>query len=339
MKSSFSELNDREWLENRYLTDKKSSVEIGNEIGCTGDNVRKFLKYWNIPLRDNRECQSGRLRGSIYEELNNYEWLYDLYIVKQRSLVEISDLLKCANHNSIRQALQRFNIPIRDRHDAQCLNQEPIILNRQIIDGGMLGDASFKKASNKGRDSYPHYKRKNKYYEHVAWVAKEFYPENYDKYIFSEVPTNYQDRVYSVFCTSSYKELQPYYQRWYPESNNFKKLVPRDLVIDITLLRHWFFDDGFTTVRNRLSKGIKSKNQVFGALCSQGFYKEDNEYLCDIVNAKYNLGFRLKYQGTGHGYIIGIPQSKITDFLDLIGPPIPCFQYKWKKGKWAEKVT
>ncbi len=121
----------------------------------------------------------------------------------------------------------------------------------------------------------------------------------------------------------------------YPKENNFKKLVPRDIIINPTVLLHWFLDDGFSTLRDRnqeyLNKGWKQRTkQVIVGFCSESFSKEDNEFLANEI-AKIGIGCYVGKCNSGTGYRIFINQKDTNKFFAIIGPPpVKSLEYKWK---------
>lgn len=46
---------NKEWLEEQYITQKKSSSDIAKEIGCTGRTIIRWLRKYNIPVRSKIE--------------------------------------------------------------------------------------------------------------------------------------------------------------------------------------------------------------------------------------------------------------------------------------------
>ena len=72
------------------------------------------------------------------------------------------------------------------------------------------------------------------------------------------------------FQTPVDKRLKDEYDRWYPNWNNFKKIVPDGLELTPKILLHWFLDDGTTSWRKQ--KRSKSVRLTF---CSESFSYED----------------------------------------------------------------
>ena len=118
------------------------------------------------------------------------------------------------------------------------------------------------------------------------------------------------------------EELLKVYRLWYSD----KKVVPNSLLLTKKTLLHWFMDDGSTSWRT----DRKSK-QVRLVFCSESFTKEENEFLVCQLRSNFDLKASVKRCPSGSGYRIGIGQSSIVQFFDVIGPcPVPSMEYKWK---------
>ncbi len=51
---------DKEWLENQYINQKKSSLKIAKECNVSKTTILKWLKIFEIPLRNNSEAHKGQ---------------------------------------------------------------------------------------------------------------------------------------------------------------------------------------------------------------------------------------------------------------------------------------
>jgi len=331
--SKYKELNDKEWLSKKYLEEKKSCKEIAKDVGCVEESVLSYLKKYNVPIRKNGEWQKGSILGSKYDCLNDKNWLYQKYITEKRSTNEMVKLSGCRTPNSVRQALIRFNIPVRsvsngltcNRDDDFCLTKEVL----QVINGSLLGDGYFGKYSKISDKSYPRFEKKNKHRDHVEYVAKILFSANFNKYIRKVTHFSF-GKFHKGYVLRSYcqKKLLGLYKKWYPESNNFKKVVPKCINLTPTVLLHWFMDDGNSY--RRKGYGRRSR-QILITLCTESFVKEDQEWLREQMLEKYDIRSRLAKEKGGTGYRIAIPQSCADTFYDIIGPcPVPSMQYKWK---------
>jgi hypothetical protein len=270
-----------------------------------------------------------------YPLLNDKDWLICQYIDNNLSTVDISNLIGC-NHGQVYTRLQRYNIPIRSRSEGHRVkrddSQYQFIFNQEVIEGSLLGDAHFKRIENR-EDSYPSFVKNNINYDHILFVAKHLFVHNWELRI-SEIENkgNYNGKNQFKVATWSEIELKPLYQRWYPEWNNYKKVIPYDINVTPTVLLHWFMDDGSSFHRRKNSP----TKQIYIEFYCQSFNREELSNLCDIINHKFDLK-AAPHLHQRHGIIKGtgmeviIPQSKSRDFYDIIGPcPVPSFQYKWK---------
>ena len=264
-----------------------------------------------------------------YKLLNDVQWLHDRYVVEGLSTKKIAKLVGAKTPNSVRQALQRASIEIRSVSDGLTINREDdgFVLRKDVIEGGLLGDAGLRIWNKHSDASYPSYTRKNKYKDHVKWASELICDAAaVDKKIKLEIiKKNGKTFKAFRFRTLCHKELLPLYRLWYPESSGFKKVIPQDLEINEVVLLHWFLDDGSTSY-------IGDTKQVELCFCSESFTKHDQERLCDTVHQSFpELTPKIRSVNFGTGWRIRIPQSQARVFFDIIGPsPIVSLAYKWK---------
>lgn len=109
-----------------------------------------------------------------YSQLNDFDWLYEKYITNQISSLDISKLIGCKTSNSVRQALSRFNIPIRNISESLTINNDIVTINDSVITGCLLGDGWLKRFNTNSEISYPYFIKKNKYRSHIEYVANYF---------------------------------------------------------------------------------------------------------------------------------------------------------------------
>jgi len=327
-------VDNKVWLEEQYLQNKLSTNEIGKLTGYSGGQICDYLKKHGIQVRTNYEARVNDLsknpaESHLYPELNNAEWLYSEYVTKKRALDDIARELGCQNHNSVSQGLRRAGIKQRGISESLCrFRTEIICMDDDIITGSLLGDGFMRRYS-KTTNSHACFCKRNKHSEHLEFVVRGLFgpdgvakikPE-IQKLRGKEYPTN-------LFRSKVFSELDPYYDIWYPESNNHKKLVPRSINITPPTLLHWFMDDGTARVNN---KGRKPRL----SFCSESFTKEDQDWLVGEM-AKLGLDaytylYRHNKEGNQH-YRIGIRAANIPKFFELIGPPpVKAMAYKWIK--------
>jgi hypothetical protein len=330
----YSLLNDKDWLYKKYVVEELSAKQIAKLIGSAFGTVIRALRLHGISVRaclDSFRIRSKKGYGCRkYPLLNDKDWLQQKYEVEKCSTNVITELVGAKTANSVRQALIRNGIEVRCISDGLTCNRKDdgFILNEEVITGTLLGDAMMNIWNEKSEKSYPKFRKRNKFYDHVLCVAnilcgiagKERIKEEWH---------NTNGKWHQCFCfsTLSHKELKPYFNKWYPENNNFIKLVPRDIILTPTVLLHWFLDDGSAYWRRKESV-IK---QVVITMCSESFSKEDQEWLCNKMREKFNLKCRVKPYSDGTGWRIEFPQSQAKLFYEIIGPsPVASLAYKWK---------
>lgn len=279
---------------------------------------------------------------SRFTELNDKQWLEQKYEKDGLSTVEIAKLVGAKSGNSTRQALVKFGFKLRNLREGQVYGREDFIIdNREVIDGSLLGDCSLQIFNKKSIYCAPYITKKNKYLDHVEYfgglVSKET-PLNItreERLLNVENPKWRKFHTSYSFRTRSSERLTPYFNRWYPENNGFKKVVPSDLVVTPTVLLHWFLDDGFSSIRNRNKEYeklgfVSRKKQIRVEFCSESFSETENLNLVNQIE-KLGIGCYLTQSSAGTGCRIKINQSETDDFFKLIGPcPVPSLEYKWK---------
>ena len=271
---------------------------------------------------------------SIFKELNDKEWLIQKYEIEKLSTKEIGKILNC-NCNSVRQALIKHSIEVRSQSFSQRhKRQDSIIIIPDVLDGSLLGDAGLRKWKKDSANGQALLYKKNKHKDHLEWFALHFEESFNIQQVEHFLKATGKTYEYYHYRTKTFPELSCYFDRWYPESNNFKKIIPDDICISETMLLHWFLDDGFSHFRDRGRdyKGTswsQKKEQVVVKFCTDCFSLDDQERLCEQLNNKFALNFKVVKYMKYHR--IGIPQSKSNDFFEIIGqPPVESLAYKWK---------
>lgn len=74
-------LSDNEWLQEQYIDKRRTLESIAEELGCNKGTVGRALKAVGI---------QARKRTSRYAQLDDYEWLYDQYVVQKKGLRTIA---------------------------------------------------------------------------------------------------------------------------------------------------------------------------------------------------------------------------------------------------------
>lgn len=102
--SNYPELNDKEWLFQKYEIEELTSRQIAKIAGCGGHSaVLQALRKFGIALRKQKE----------HDLLKDRDWLYEQYWVKELTCKEIAKIVGCDKATALR-ALKRHNIETRD---------------------------------------------------------------------------------------------------------------------------------------------------------------------------------------------------------------------------------
>jgi len=98
-------LTDREWLYKKYVKDKNSTIEISNVLECDDSTVVRWLKIHGIDIRS---------RGKVVPDrrLENEKWVYEQYVRRKKSTIEISRICGCAASTAARW-VERHGIELR----------------------------------------------------------------------------------------------------------------------------------------------------------------------------------------------------------------------------------
>jgi len=266
---------------------------------------------------------------SKYPLLNDKSWLQEQYVNNGLSTISIAKLAGSFCCNSVRRSLIRHNIPVRNSREGQIYNRKrDFILNESVVIGCLLGDGYMKKHRKESKICAPYFAKTNKHLDHVQYVAG-FLFNNPEKFVTST--TNlYKGRIFPRHILRSYTDecLIPIYEKWYPESNNYQKIVPLDIELNETILLHWFMDDGSSYCRSGRERRSK---QIIISLASESFTKEEQEFLSQQMFEKWGLLVNIGKCKSGTGWRMYFRQSQAELFFSIIGlPPVPSLAYKWK---------
>lgn len=265
---------------------------------------------------------------SMYPELNDEAWLREQYLTKRLSAKQIGKLVGVKTSNSVRQALKKYQIPVRTLESSlyDFKADDGFVLNMPVLTGCLLGDGFMKVYNRQSNTSYPSFRKKNKHLDHIQFVASRLFSGSFEDRLGECWTTLNGKRFMTHTVTSqSRKDLLPLFRSWYPESNQFKKLVPRDIDINPEALLHWFLDDGSSYMRTR------GYREIVIRLSSEGFSRSDNEFLAEYLNARYGFKFGVEMYSRKKVPRLKLPQSQADLFYEVIGAcPVPSMQYKWK---------
>lgn len=265
-----------------------------------------------------------------YPLLNNKEWLYNKYIIEGLGTKQICQIVGAKTPNSVRQALIKHSIPVRTIGDGLRSNKEGdgLVISTEDIEGCLLGDGYLRKWSKDSPNGYPYFAKRNKFYDHIKYVAQILFGDKWEKRTKESKETILGKRttIFSLRSLSN-KQLNPFYERWYPVWDNYRKVIPSDIHPTPRMMLHWFLDDGSSYQRRRESK----TKQVVITLCSESFSEDNQQMMINKMKDEFGLKGVLKKVPFGTGYRITFSQSQTPLFYDIIGAcPVPSMEYKWK---------
>jgi len=111
---------NKEWLENQYLTLKKSARDIAKECNVDPGTIGNWLKKFGIKTRTNREANILKEEPKPYMDK---DWLYEQYVDLQRSITDLANEFNCSTATIVRY-MKFFEIESRDRSEALKIAQE-----------------------------------------------------------------------------------------------------------------------------------------------------------------------------------------------------------------------
>lgn len=105
------QLEDRQWLEQKYLDEQLSMTQIGLLVGTTKHPVYRALKKFGIP---------ARVHTSKYPQLNDSDWLKDQYLVQRKSIKQIATDIN-ATVGTVHSALTHLGIKTRSPKESLAI--------------------------------------------------------------------------------------------------------------------------------------------------------------------------------------------------------------------------
>jgi hypothetical protein len=127
---------DEAWLRQKYLEERLSTYAIGALVQRNPKQVYAWLKGYGIPTRKRpgrdelRQFLSGQNAAVPDAPYTEHDWLYNAYVVEQRSAAEIAQDFDVGEQN-ILFFLKKFDIPRRTMAEA-----------RKVKYWGMIGDCN-----------------------------------------------------------------------------------------------------------------------------------------------------------------------------------------------------
>ena len=304
---------NEEWLKEKYLEDKISTIQIGKLCGETKHTIRYWLKKYDINRRNINER-----RDILYKKYSLYgdkDWLYTKYIKEKLSIPTIAKLCN-VDSLTIFRWLKRYNIPRRSNMEAQrlalsnhCnLSKEAI----EWINGEMLGDGHIHKSSLYSAN-FQYSSKHKEYVQYISDTLKSFGIGQVGK--IRKRKLYYKDTEYYAYVYNSraYPELMTIRKQWYPEG---KKIVPKDIELTSLTCRQWYIGDGCLL--------HKRQERPYIILSTCGFKITDVNWLIDKLSIFFNVT-RQAYDN-----VICVSVKSVKDFLEYIGNcPVKFYQYKW----------
>ena len=109
----YKQLQDKQWLRERYVEKRMTLQEIADVIGCNKTTVQRALKRNGI---------ARRKHTSKFYLLNDKDWLYDAYVTQRRSLNDIASEAGSTPGN-VGSHLQALDIRRRDMKVSRSMVQ------------------------------------------------------------------------------------------------------------------------------------------------------------------------------------------------------------------------
>ena len=129
-------LKDPDWLREQYRDERKTPVEIGNELGLSYKPVDTWLDKHGIEKRSVAEAQT---EGNI-EPLKDQEWLREQYWDYERTLADIADDLNVTDV-TVNKYMKKHGIERRDTTSSEVQSdgdieplKDPEWLEKQYVE-------------------------------------------------------------------------------------------------------------------------------------------------------------------------------------------------------------
>jgi DNA-directed RNA polymerase specialized sigma24 family protein len=105
-------LRDEEWLREQYVDEKRSTHQIGDELGVNGSTVGRWMEKHGIERRSNRVANSIRQSDVDLSQLRDADWLRERYWDEEMSAYEIAEEVGTTD-NTVRSWMDRHGIEVR----------------------------------------------------------------------------------------------------------------------------------------------------------------------------------------------------------------------------------
>lgn len=98
---------DKEWLEEQYVRERRSTTDIANECDVAGNTVRGWLEKFDIPRRNRSEAQIKE-KKKVHDE----SWLQEQYVDELRSMKDIGGEVGMSP-SGVKKWIDKFDIETR----------------------------------------------------------------------------------------------------------------------------------------------------------------------------------------------------------------------------------
>lgn len=102
----------------KMYNDGMTPNQIAKEVGISRSSVKNHLKHCGVELRDISKGLFAYNKKEFPKELENYETLYDMYVVQRLSKKNIAETLNVATH-VIDRCLKNLNVHVRGNSEAR----------------------------------------------------------------------------------------------------------------------------------------------------------------------------------------------------------------------------
>jgi hypothetical protein len=328
---------------------KKEIELLKQNYSLLGTNIPELLKTRTPKAIQLKARNLGKPFEGEPERIYDIpkEVLYDLYVVQQKSSIYIAEKYGCSV-DTIRKRMVEYDISFRDRRESTIISKGGLAhvkLNdyiRQVFDGVMISDGYIDvvgKIDTITASLVINQSEKNK--DWIEYLCNLFNRNGLKCKIFHKTTKLLGKEFKQISLQSkSYVELGDEHNRWYPDDI---KIVPKDIQFTPVFLAHWYMGDG--TSNKRYSEKL-NRNYYRIEFCTEGFTKDDVEFLIRKINDKYGYHFIISKKRSNY-CIRNNRMLEIKDFLFRISPYIvDCFQYKMealydpkaniRKKKWTK---
>jgi hypothetical protein len=117
----FEKLNDKEWLYREYVKKKRSALNISMELGVWYDTVIKYCRKHGFEIRTQSEQKFKNF--NTFEKLNNKEWLYQEYVIKNRSGINIASELSTSS-DVVLDYCRKYGFEIKQSYNISTIEVE-----------------------------------------------------------------------------------------------------------------------------------------------------------------------------------------------------------------------